>query len=495
LKRSWEYEDFTDAGESTNGSTNGKSDRANGNGERDSVEQDLQDLLDAVRSAPRAKRKPGLEKAIFPLSQLVTKRGLSVLIALESLNQLGRDVGTHDDDLQVLALRLVRAVGTPSQNGTRSNRQGIVVDLVNVMPERTDWLWREWIPAGEVTVLEGRKATGKSTVAGDIAARTSVGADMPDGTPSFRGNVLYLCGEESLSKTLRRRTAEQLQTLGFELLAGTFTVLDVVHTDDDDRQWEIPGDLDLIEEKVKEHDAKLLVIDVLDNFLGDKVDTHSDHSVRRALGPLAKLAQKLALTVIAIRHLRKGQEGLAIDQGMGSVGIAGQARSVLRADKHPDKDDVRVLALVACNLGPTPPSQGYVINSTVDDFGVIAKLTWVGTEDLTAEDLACASPGRSRELKTATAWLDDLMTQKGGRIRSSEAEGLVRDEPDFSMRTLKRAKKKMGIRSKEHYETSSDGKVIRVWYWEHPEQGWEPQDDENLGPSKRPKESAPKDPS
>jgi hypothetical protein len=355
-----------------------------------------------------------------------------------------------------------------------------VLDLSQVTPQRTTWLWRDWIPAGEVTVMEGRKGTGKSTVTSDIAARVISGYDMPDGTPGLRGNVLYLCGEESLAKTLRRRVEQQLQHCESRLGPGQFLVLDTVHTAGGERQYEIPGDLDLIEQAAIDHKAKLLVIDVLDNFLGDKVDTHSNHSVRRALGPLAKVAQKLDLTVIAIRHLRKGQDGLALDQGMGSVGIGAQARSVLRADHHPDKEGRRVLAEVECNVAVGRPiSLGYQITSGHDDHGLVAVIDWTGSENLTADDLAGVKPERARELKAAQGWLDDLMNEHDGKVAANEVEGLRQDE-EFSLRTLKKAKKKLGIQSKQEYERSEDGKVLRVWYWERAKH--DPADDHGLAP-------------
>ncbi len=125
--------------------------------------------------------------------------------------------------------------------------------------------------------------------------------------------------------------------------------------------------------------------------------------------------------------------------------------------------------------GPTSPSLGYEISSTTDDLGVVAKITWTGPEDLTAEDLASAQPGHARELKAAAEWLSTTMDDHHGRINSVEAEGLARDEAGFSLRTLKRAKKKMGVRSKQEYDKSADGKVIRVWYWTRPDR--EPPDD------------------
>jgi hypothetical protein len=342
-----------------------------------------------------------------------------------------------------------------------------VIDLFDVAPRPTTWLWFNRIPEGEVTVVEGRKATGKSTVASDIAARVLAGAPMPDATPGIEGNVLYLCGEESLAKTVRRRIDRELKKFGVELRPNQFRVLDALEVDGVKRGFEIPGDLDVIEAQVQSND-KLLVVDVLDNFLGDQVETHNNHSVRRALGPLAALAQKLDLTVIVIRHLRKGQEGVALDQGMGSVGIGGQARSVIRCDHHPDKDELRVFAMVECNVATCRAvSWGYHIVTEFDDHGPIAYLQWTGEEEVTADELAAAKPGRAKEAKQIEEWLDGLLDGGDGEVPAGDVERLGREE-GFAPRTVSRVKKKMHLESKQVYDKSPDGKVIKVWKWTRP---------------------------
>jgi hypothetical protein len=325
------------------------------------------------------------------------------------------------------------------------------IDLLDFRPAAVTWMWLDRIPRGELIVLEGRKGTGKSTLASDLAVRVAIGEEMPDGMPGMRGNVLYLCGEESLSKTVRRRVEVMLSRFGAELEPGMFLILRPSIT--------IPDDLYIIARQVEEHNAKLLVIDVLDNFLSDDTDTNSNHSVRRALRPVAQMAQDLDVTVIALRHLRKAKEGFAIDQGMGSVGIGAQARSIIRADYHPEKDGQRVLAVVDCNQGPKPSSWGYQIVEDSDELGRVAVIDWTGPENLTADDLAAVGPGRpARESERAEEWLSDLLDANKGKVEENLVTGLAKDE-EFSLRTLRRVKKKMCI------ESVKEG---RTWFWARP---------------------------
>jgi hypothetical protein len=339
--------------------------------------------------------------------------------------------------------------------------QSRLIRLSGVTPKKIDWLWLHWIPQGELVVVEARKALGKSTLVCDLISRVTTGDLMPDDTSGIPPtNVLYLAGEESVDKVLRRR----LEMMGADL--DRVLILDKVFTaDGGERDFEIPDDLDEIVRRVVEFDAHVLVIDVLNNFLGDKVDTDRDHSVRRALRPLAEMAQTYDLTIIAIRHLRKSREGGAIDQGIGSVGIAGQARAVLRADFHTEEPDLRVLSSVVCNLGPMPCSLGYQITQKLDDLGALGVVSWQGPVDITAEDLASAVPGGATAVQEAAEFLTDLGQEHDGKVLSAEVEKQAR-ENDIAARTLARAKKKLGIRSTADDEKDKEGKFAKkVWYW------------------------------
>ena len=49
-----------------------------------------------------------------------------------------------------------------------------------LIPQPADWLWPNRIPMGELTLVAGYPASGKTAVALDIATRVSLGADTPD---------------------------------------------------------------------------------------------------------------------------------------------------------------------------------------------------------------------------------------------------------------------------------------------------------------------------
>ena len=77
----------------------------------------------------------------------------------------------------------------------------------DLSPEPIDWLWREYLPRGKVTVLAGAPGTGKTTIAMKIAATVSNGARWPDNSKSPRGEVLIWSGEDDSKDTLIPRLA------------------------------------------------------------------------------------------------------------------------------------------------------------------------------------------------------------------------------------------------------------------------------------------------
>src|SRR3546814_2954020 len=90
--------------------------------------------------------------------------------------------------------------------------------------------------------------------------------------------------------------------------------------------------------------AALLVIDPIMAYMGEKVNTNNDASVRAALQPLKELAQETGCAVVIVRHMNKSKEGPAMYRGGGSIAFTGLARSALVAHKHPDDEGVVVLA-------------------------------------------------------------------------------------------------------------------------------------------------------
>ena len=84
-----------------------------------------------------------------------------------------------------------------------------------LIPQPTDWLWPNRIPMGELTVVAGYPASGKTAVALDVATRVSLGADTPDqpGTKFVRAPVVIAAP----LKNPRASLLPRLRSLGADL--------------------------------------------------------------------------------------------------------------------------------------------------------------------------------------------------------------------------------------------------------------------------------------
>lgn len=337
-----------------------------------------------------------------------------------------------------------------------------VVRMSAVVAEHVEWLWPGRIPKGKLTILEGDPKTGKSTLSLDIAGRVTTGSPFPDGHRPEVGSVVLLTAEDGLADTVRPR----LDAAGAD--ASKVIAWQAVPTVDEHgklgppRPPSFPRDVDELERLVTAEEAVLVIVDVLAAYLGSNVDGHRDQDVRRALMPLAKVAERTGSTILVLRHLNKGGGSNALYRGGGSIGIAGAARSILLAALDPDDQTGtnRVLAVSASNLSAPVPSFRYHL--APDEEHGCARIVWDGTSEHTSSSLL-AMPASDEErgaVEEACRFLDTLLA--AGGVRAKEAFRKA-SEVGISEKTLRRAKARRGVRSVK------DG--TGEWFWELPPQG------------------------
>jgi DNA repair protein RadA/Sms len=120
------------------------------------------------------------------------------------------------------------------------------------------------------------------------------------------------------------------------------------------------------------------------------------------------------------------------------------ARSALAVAKHPDDEDLRVIAHVKHNLSERGVSQLYEIREI--DGKDRPVLNWRGECDLTADELEAASQDDPKAREKAEELLQKRLAkgpQQASRLfDDAKAEGI-------SKRTLQRAKKALGVKAKK----------------------------------------------
>jgi hypothetical protein len=319
--------------------------------------------------------------------------------------------------------------------------------LSEVEPERVDWLWSGRIPKGKLTLLDGDPGLGKTVITIDCAARVSVGREWPDGAPCVEGGVVICSAEDGLADTIRPR----LDAAGGD--PEKVLALGTLMEDGNERLVSIPEDIPIIERGIERVNAEVIFIDPLMAFLSGRHNAHKDQDVRRALAPLAGLAERTGAAVAVVRHLNKATGGNALYRGGGSIGIVGAARSALLVAKHPEDEELRVLAPLKSNLAQPAPSLAFSL--TEAENGAV-QVNWMGATTYTADALLSApiDPEERSALSEAKDFLRDALKDapRWSNAVKKEASGI-----GISEITLKRAKRELGV--------GSDKEADGSWTW------------------------------
>ena len=248
-----------------------------------------------------------------------------------------------------------------------------------IEPERVRWLWPGYIPFGKVTVIDGDPGLGKSTIMIDIAARLSRGVALPNGKQHAPMGTVLLMGEDGAADTIVPRLINAEADLRKIGLRENYQ---------DDKGEDIPpgfpSDIPLLMQDIIDANAGMVVIDPVMSYLDPDINSNNDQQVRRALMPLAGLAETTGAAIVLLRHLNKSSGGSALYRGGGSIGFVGVSRSALILARDPDDQERVVLASNKSNLGPPPPSLHFRLEGCPNGA---AKIAWEGHSAHTADTL------------------------------------------------------------------------------------------------------------
>nr|MDP9480001.1 AAA family ATPase [Actinomycetota bacterium] len=388
---------------------------------------------------------PNVQRALTALAAFLRSRGAKV----KYLNWPEKYRGTKTGVDDALAARETTIREMHGWAGDAPDEEAIPVGtwMSDIEPERVEWLWDRRIPLGKVTMLDGDPGRGKSTILYDLAARVTVGKDLPDGQPLEKGGVLIVSMEDGAADTILPRflAAGGDPTRAKIIGAGTPLV--------------IPDDVDKLERAIRETGARLVVIDPVMGFLADNVNTNSDQQVRRALQPLVDLAERTGPAITLCRHLNKGGGGgETIYRGQGSIGFIGIARSGLMVGEHPEREGVMVLAGAKGNLSEKPDSLAYRIKGAATADGIpTASIEYLGRTEVTASQMNTIpqDEGERDRLTEAREFLRDVL--RAGPVWGKQIKREA-NEADIAYRTVERAKSDLKVQT---YKDGESGK----WMW------------------------------
>jgi AAA domain len=331
----------------------------------------------------------------------------------------------------------------------------------DIVPMNVRWLWHDRVPFGMTTVMGGPPGAGKSTILYDLAARTS-----REGSA-----VLVITAEDHHAAVVRPR------------LEAASARLDMIQVRTD--PIELPADVDVIKAYAHEVRAALVIIDPLVAFIGDDVNTHRDHHVRRVLAPLGEMAEATDTALVVVIHTNKGTAGDPLMRISGSIGFTGAARSVLVAVQDPNDDTRCILAVVKSNLARFPTPQAYRIEDASAGTITTSRIRWLGdAPEVDVHELLAVPDRRERPRDEAAAFLIGAGVRTIARpARELEAAAAA---AGINVRTLRRAREEAGI---ERWKASMEG----GWMWGPLAEGDKPKGSANrssVSPSQPPAETA-----
>ena len=334
--------------------------------------------------------------------------------------------------------------------------------LSRVSMDGQDWLWEGRIPLGGVMLLTGEPEAGKTTILVDIIARSTMGADWPDGSGKApEGYWLYVTTENDTERTIKPRLVAAGGDPGqVEVIKGTEVKTKTISQRGVDLAQDIAELEKVIREPCTDGECIGVVFDPLNEYLGEKVDSWKDADVRRVLGPLAALAEKHQIAVIGVLHPRKGEASTVLNKIAGAKAFTAFARCAslcIRDNEPPDGDTVPVSVFIPIknNLGRKPKGLKYIFEDVKprptkgDDpvraarVGMMPKVQWLGETDKTAEELSAPQSdrqdGAEKTINAAVLILQQLM----GGPKPADHMDRIRQDAAIGDSSWRRARKKL----------------------------------------------------
>lgn len=207
----------------------------------------------------------------------------------------------------------------------------------------------------------------------------------------------------------------------------------------DDRDTPLTLADERIARAIRENNARLVIIDPVQAFLGADVDMNRANEVRPISRSLGDIAQATGCAIVLIGHLNKAAGTQSTYRGLGSIDITAAVRSLLFIGKLKDSPTTRVLIHEKSSLAPPGQSLAFSLG---DEKG----FEWIGDYDITADELLAGADNTKTESKTAQAQMLILeLLADGKRMPSAELEKTV-NERGISSRTMRTAKSRIGDR-------------------------------------------------
>ena len=298
-----------------------------------------------------------------------------------------------------------------------------IIRMSDVELTPVEWLWKPYLPFGKLSVLQGNPGEGKTYFAMHLAAACTNGKLLPNMERMEPFNVIYQTAEDGLGDTVKPRLIEAGADLDRVLVI-------------DDSEVQLTLSDERIEKAIVENNARLVIIDPIQAYLGADVDMNRANEVRPIFMRLGQVAQRTGCAILLIGHLNKAAGMQSLQRGLGSIDIAAAVHSVMFIGKLKHDPTMRILTHEKSSLAPPGVSLAFSLG---DEGG----FRWVGEYDITADEmLSGIEPQRETKTQQAKDLICALLA--GGKQVLSEDIDKAALERGIPGRTVRDAKRELG---------------------------------------------------
>lgn len=310
-----------------------------------------------------------------------------------------------------------------------------LIKMSEIQSEEIEWLWYPFIPYGKLTIIQGDPGDGKTTLALNIAAKLSKGESLDEEMKiSEPINIIYQTAEDGLADTVKPR---------LELADADCERILVI----DESSEALSMADERLEEAIKLTNAKLLILDPIQAYLGAGTDINRANEARDMTKKLGALAEKYKCAVLLIGHMNKASGTKASYRGIGSIDFFAVARSVLLVGRIEGEESLRAVVQIKNNLAAFGNSKAFELSE--EGF------RWIGDYDISADEVLGGIAPKANKLDQAKRLLLEL-AEGTNRMQSKDIFEIAKEE-EISKRTLENAKRELNISAK---------KINNTWYWD-----------------------------
>jgi AAA domain len=391
-----------------------------------------------VALASEETRKIVFQEVARKIGEAVADQWLSKAAMMDCLFHIAeahRFFGLTPDQLQRLIANAAEAIRiTPAAPASAPLKRRLITHRASdLQPEKLVWVWPGRIPEGKLVLVGGPPGLGKSQLTAFMAATISNGGAWPSNEGSTAvGSVIFMSAEDGIEDTIVPR----LMAAGAHL-DRVHIVASATKPDGTGRKtFSLKTDVDLLEAKANEiRDVRLIIVDPISAYMGGS-DGNGNVETREVLEPLAEMANRLHIAVVAVTHLNKGGGGgnqTALNRFCGSIAFIAAARAAFAVIEDPENDERRFLLQAKNNLGPKCKGLVFRMEQRVVSEGIVSSnITFFENEQvsqsideaLTASENRGGDGSQTSGKEDVSEFLTELLA--GGPVDVLEVESHAR---------------------------------------------------------------------